>query len=180
MSSAEVTVAEVATVSTPNGPFTVIATGDAVLASGWTADPANLLGLIHPSLRPASLTPRSDLGKITAAVADYYDGDLHAIDPIPVHQLSVGYRAHAWDVLRTVPAGQPISYRAYAELTGSPRAVRAAASACAMNAAALFVPCHRIVRSDGSLGGYRWGLDRKTSLLEHERRLATPEQELTP
>jgi methylated-DNA-[protein]-cysteine S-methyltransferase len=166
--------ADVATTTTPNGPFTVIASDDAVLASGWTADAADLLALIHPSLRPATLSLRDELGKITTAVSDYYDGDAHAIDPIPVLQTSGPYRAHAWEVLRTVSPAYPVSYRAYAELTGRPQAVRAAASACAMNAAALFVPCHRIVRTDGSLGGYRWGLALKTWLLAHEHTRSKP------
>ncbi|MFN3925139.1 MAG: methylated-DNA--[protein]-cysteine S-methyltransferase, partial [Pseudarthrobacter sp.] len=72
------------------------------------------------------------------------------------------------DVLRLVQPGQPVTYARYAELAGNPRAVRAAASACAFNAAALFVPCHRVIRTDGSLGGFRWGLPVKRSLLARE------------
>jgi methylated-DNA-[protein]-cysteine S-methyltransferase len=72
--------------------------------------------------------------------------------------------------LRHVKPGEPVTYTAFAELTGRPRAVRAAAAACARNAAALFVPCHRVLRTDGTLGGYRWGLDVKRWLLDHERR----------
>ena len=69
---------------------------------------------------------------------------------------------------RQVPPGRPVSYRRYAELTGRPTAVRAAAGACAWNAAALFVPCHRVVRTDGGLGGFRWGVRIKRWLLDHE------------
>ncbi|MDN5746930.1 MAG: tryptophan 2,3-dioxygenase family protein, partial [Pseudonocardia sp.] len=75
---------------------------------------------------------------------------------------------NAWDVLRTVPAGAPVTYTEYAAKSGRPAAVRAAASACARNAAALFVPCHRVLRSDGTLGGFRWGVDVKRKLLAHE------------
>ena len=71
-------------------------------------------------------------------------------------------------MLRTVPAGEPVTYTEFAELAGRPAAVRAAAMACARNAAALFVPCHRVLRLDGSLGGFRWGLDVKRWLLAHE------------
>jgi methylated-DNA-[protein]-cysteine S-methyltransferase len=67
-----------------------------------------------------------------------------------------------------VPAGAPVSYTDFANLAGRPLATRAAAQACARNAAALFVPCHRILRLDGSLGGFRWGLDVKRWLLAFE------------
>jgi methylated-DNA-[protein]-cysteine S-methyltransferase len=61
-----------------------------------------------------------------------------------------------------------VTYAAYATLAGNPAAIRAAASACAKNAAALFVPCHRVVRTGGALGGFRWGVDTKRWLLAHE------------
>ncbi len=87
-------------------------------------------------------------------------------------QKSGPFRGHAWDMLRTVAPGHPVTYTEYAALSGNAKAVRAAASACAFNAAALFVPCHRVIRTDGSLGGFRWGLAIKESLLARERELA--------
>ena len=69
-----------------------------------------------------------------------------------------------------VKPGAPVTYTQFAELAGRPAAIRAAAAACARNPSALFVPCHRVFRTDGSLGGYRWGLPVKTWLLEHESR----------
>ena len=86
-----------------------------------------------------------------------------------MHQLSGPFRNHAWDVLRTVAPGRPVTYSEYARLAGRPAAIRAAAGACAFNAAALFVPCHRVIRTDGSLGGFRWGVAVKTSLLAREK-----------
>jgi methylated-DNA-[protein]-cysteine S-methyltransferase len=74
----------------------------------------------------------------------------------------------AWEVLRTVPAGTPDTYAAFAARCGRPAAVRAAAGACARNAAALFVPCHRVLASGGGLGGFRWGTPVKRWLLDHE------------
>lgn len=157
------------TLDTPAGPFTAVVDADgAVLASGWTAEVDVLLPLIHPSLRPASPRAVADLGAVSAAVARYHDGDLGAVDAVPVRQRSGAFLEHAWDVLRTVPPGAPVTYTEYAAKAGRPAAVRAAASACARNAAALFVPCHRVVRTDGSLGGFRWGLAVKRRLLEHE------------
>ncbi|BDH56168.1 methylated-DNA--[protein]-cysteine S-methyltransferase [Tsukamurella sp. PLM1] len=158
-----------ATVTTPIGPFTaVVDTDGAVLASGWTADLGALLPVIHASLRPRTVEPRTELGAVTAAVTAFHAGDPAAIDDVPVRQRSGGFVEHAWDVLRTVEPGRPLTYTQYAALSGRPAAVRAAAMACARNAAALFVPCHRILRTDGSLGGFRWGLDVKEWLLAHE------------
>ncbi|MPZ66048.1 MAG: methylated-DNA--[protein]-cysteine S-methyltransferase [Pseudonocardiaceae bacterium] len=159
----------ISTMDTPIGPFTVMVDGDgAVLASGWTADTDKLLALVSRSLRPAQLHRRADLGPVTAAVLAYHRGELDAIDAIPVRQRSGEFLEHAWDVLRAIPAGAPVSYTGLADKAGRPAAVRAAASACARNATALFVPCHRVVRGDGTLGGFRWGLPIKRWLLDHE------------
>lgn len=167
----DVPAARQTTVSTPDGPFTILELDGAVLASGWTSDLADLTGQIHPALRPATppiVVDPAELGPITAAVSAYYDGDIAAIDAVPVRQVSGPFRSHAWDMLRTVTPGHPVTYAQYAGLAGNASAVRAAAGACAKNAAALFVPCHRVIRTDGSLGGFRWGLEVKTSLLARE------------
>ncbi|HEY8699496.1 MAG TPA: methylated-DNA--[protein]-cysteine S-methyltransferase [Arthrobacter sp.] len=156
--------------STPDGPFTILAQDGVVLASGWTADPADLTGQIHPGLRPDEVDAVEDLGSISRAVEAFYAGDPMPAMSVPVRQKSGPFRAHAWDVLRTVRPGFPVTYTEYAGLSGNPKAVRAAASACAFNAAALFVPCHRVIRTDGSLGGFRWGLAIKESLLAREAR----------
>ncbi len=162
--------AQYAMVTTPTGPFTVLVADDAVLASGWTDAVGALLPLVHPSLRPESAAQRPELGAVTAAVRAYHAGDLDAPAAVAVRQSSGPFQTHAWDVLRTVPAGTHVSYTELAAKAGRPTAVRAAAASCANNAAALFVPCHRVLRSDGALGGFRWGLDVKRWLLEHEAR----------
>jgi methylated-DNA-[protein]-cysteine S-methyltransferase len=161
-----------ATIDTHVGPFTAVVDADgAVLASGWTAELNELLPQIHPSLRPTELA-EGDLGPVGDAIIRYHDGDLSAIEDVPVRQRSGEFLEHAWEVLRTVPAGAPVTYTEYAAKAGRPAAVRAAASACARNAAALFVPCHRVLRTDGTLGGFRWGVDVKRKLLAHERPVA--------
>jgi methylated-DNA-[protein]-cysteine S-methyltransferase len=155
------------TVDTPVGPFTIVADDDAVLASGWTADVNALLALIAPTSQPP--LPRADLGPATKAVLGYFDGDLTAVDAVPVRQSGGVFLAEARVALRRVPPGAPVTYTALAALAGRPAAVRAAAQACARNAAALFVPCHRVIRTDGTMGGFRWGVPVKRWLLEHER-----------
>jgi len=157
------------TYDTPMGPFTAVVDADgAVLASGWTAEVDALVPLIHPTLRPAELR-RAELRAVGDAIVAYHGGELSAVDDVPVRQRSGEFLEHAWDVLRTVPAGAPLTYTEYAAKSGHPAAVRAAAAACARNASALFVPCHRVVRTDGTLGGFRWGLPVKRALLDHER-----------
>ncbi|MGH4008436.1 MAG: methylated-DNA--[protein]-cysteine S-methyltransferase [Pseudonocardiaceae bacterium] len=168
--------ASTSTVGTPIGPFTTLVDTDgAVLAAGWTAQLDDLLPLVAPGLRPVSVVHRTDLGALTAAVTAYHQGDLAAICDIPVRQRGGEFLEHAWQVLRAVPAGAPVSYTELAAKSGRPRAVRAAAAACARNPAALFVPCHRVLRSDGSLGGFRWGLPAKRWLLTHESPHASPQ-----
>ncbi|MGI8647460.1 MAG: methylated-DNA--protein-cysteine methyltransferase [Acidimicrobiales bacterium] len=159
------------TQDTPLGPFTTIADDGVLLASGWTGDIARLLRYIHPSLRPqfdTQVRAYDDLGEISKAVAAFHEGDLSAPDRIPVRQHGSAFMTAAWQQLRTIPAGSTVSYREYAALAGKPAAVRAAASSCARNAAALFVPCHRVIRTDGTLGGFGYGLDIKRWLLDHE------------
>ncbi|QGN31623.1 methylated-DNA--[protein]-cysteine S-methyltransferase [Microlunatus sp. Gsoil 973] len=140
-----------------------------VLASGWTDDPDYLIALIHPSLRPGSISHGKNT-TIDTAVRDYSDGDLTAIDAVSVRQRSGPFIEAAWDALRKTAPGQPATYTLLAADAGRPEAVRAAAAACARNAAALFVPCHRIVRRDGALGGFRYGLEIKRALRAHELR----------
>jgi methylated-DNA-[protein]-cysteine S-methyltransferase len=145
-------------------------TGDGVpvvFASGWSTDPDYLAALIHPSIRPTTIGAAGN-SIIDAAVLDYSNGDLQAIDAITVRQRSGPFIEAAWQALRKTAPGELATYTNLAADAGRPEAVRAAAAACAYNAAALFVPCHRIVRRDGGLGGFRYGLDVKRTLRTHE------------
>lgn len=78
------------------------------------------------------------------------------------------FQRRVWEVLRTIPCGATITYAALARRIGQPEAVRAVANACAANAIALGIPCHRVLRSDGTLSGYRWGVERKRALIIEE------------
>ena len=168
--------ARYATVATPPGPFTVVVTDDhrqeVVLASGWTDDVSELLPVVHRTLRP-TWVERADSLEALAAVEAFADGDLAAVDDVPVRQRSGPFLTDAWEVLRTVPAGSPDTYAEFAARCGHPTAVRAAAAACSRNAAALFVPCHRVLATGGGLGGFRWGTPVKRWLLDHEAAHAT-------
>lgn len=154
------------TLDTPDGPFTLLEIDGRVAASGWSADPAAILARLTPALRPE--TAAEGETEAAPAVAAYYAGDLAALDDVPVRQEGTPLQKSGWRALRQIAPGHPLTYTAFAALLGNPRAVRFAASVCARNAPALFVPCHRVLRSDGSLGGFAWGVEVKQSLLVRE------------
>ena len=87
---------------------------------------------------------------------------------LPLDVRGTAFQQRVWRALREIPAGSTASYREVARRIGAPRAVRAVAHACAVNPVAVAIPCHRVVRSDGGLAGYRWGVERKRELLERE------------
>lgn len=155
------------TIDTPIGPLSLLACGDALVGGGFTADPGWLHARLRPALRALPLAP-GELPWAVKPARDYFDGDLSALDEVPVDQRSSPARQRLWAELRRVRPGSPVSYAELARRAGSPRAVRAAGGACASNLVAPVVPCHRVIRADGGLGGYLYGLDRKRWLLQHE------------
>jgi AraC family transcriptional regulator of adaptative response/methylated-DNA-[protein]-cysteine methyltransferase len=88
---------------------------------------------------------------------------------LPLDVRGTAFQQRVWQVLRDIPAGRTVSYAELAQLVGSPKGARAVAGACAANALAVAIPCHRVVRNDGTISGYRWGVDRKAALLNRER-----------
>lgn len=157
--------ATIQTLATPDGAFTLLVDDrQRVLASGWTEDHAAILG----RLAAPPVDVRGGEVDAAAAVGAYYRGELTAIDDVEVHQQGTALQLSGWAALRRIAPGSPLSYSAFAAALGRPTAVRAAASICARNAPALFVPCHRVLRGDGSLGGFAWGVDVKRSLLARE------------
>jgi len=121
--------------------------------------------------------PRANLQRVDAGNDDFLAPRLRAVaerlsgldSEVPVDLMGTAFQKRVWDALMKVPAGQTRSYAELADALGAPKAARAVASACAHNRIAVVVPCHRIIRGDGSLGGYRWGLPIKQALLERER-----------
>jgi AraC family transcriptional regulator of adaptative response/methylated-DNA-[protein]-cysteine methyltransferase len=97
------------------------------------------------------------------------DAASYAAFDLPLDIRGTAFQRVVWTALCAIPPGTTASYREVAESIGRPGAARAVARACASNALALLVPCHRVVRGDGGLGGYRWGIERKQQLLDRER-----------
>jgi AraC family transcriptional regulator of adaptative response/methylated-DNA-[protein]-cysteine methyltransferase len=96
---------------------------------------------------------------------------------LPLDVRGTAFQQRVWQALRDIPAGTTASYAEIASAIGAPRAVRAVAKACAANALAVAIPCHRVVRTDGDLSGYRWGVERKRALLDRERALLDREMD---
>src|SRR6266516_4533359 len=114
---------------------------------------------------------RRDRGALAASVGAllrYLDGRAEPLD-LPLDVRATAFQRRVWEALRRIPYGTTRSYGEIARTIGKPSATRAVARACATNPAALVIPCHRVVRADGGLGGYRWGVARKRALLEQER-----------
>lgn len=154
------------TIETPAGPLTVLVNDDVAVAAGFTR-PQELWDRLSPDVR-RELVVRDEVGVITKNLLRYLDGQLDALDDIPVAQPGTKLQQEVWDGLRAIPPGETRTYTELAAMTTRPRAVRAAGTACGRNLIAPMVPCHRALRADGSLGGYYYGLDVKRWLLAHE------------
>jgi methylated-DNA-[protein]-cysteine S-methyltransferase len=160
----------VTVLATPAGPLSLLAHGDTLVGAGFTGNPRDLHARLSPSLRAGELAQAraGDLEWLVKPVRDYFDGDLTALDGLPVSQPGSAGRQRLWEQMRAVPAGTTISYTGLATLAGQPGAARAAGGACAANLIAPVIPCHRVLRADGALGGYYYGLPCKKWLLSHE------------
>src|SRR6266566_4888220 len=104
-----------------------------------------------------------------AKVVGFVEAPALGLD-LPLDVRGTAFQQRVWQALRKIPAGSTVTYSQIAKRIGLPKAVRAVAHACATNAIAVAIPCHRVVRNDGSLAGYRWGVERKRALLEREAR----------
>ena len=91
---------------------------------------------------------------------------------LPLDLQATAFQMTVWSELRKIPFGETVSYKQVAEKIGNAKAVRAVARACATNPVAIITPCHRVVASNGSLSGYRWGIERKKAILENEKELS--------
>ncbi|BDP41295.1 bifunctional transcriptional activator/DNA repair enzyme protein Ada [Deinococcus aetherius] len=150
------------------GPMLVAATGRGLVAVRF-GDAETLVRSLHAEYpRATFVQDEAPLGEYLEALHRHLAG-VRRDPPLPTDLPGTDFQRRVWDALRSIPYGETRSYAQVAEMLGEPRAVRAVARACAVNPVALVVPCHRVVRSGGALGGYRWGTERKRTLLEHEK-----------
>ncbi len=110
---------------------------------------------------------------LVARVVGFVEAPARGLD-LPLDVRGTAFQQRVWQALRTIPAGATASYAEIAQRIGAPGSARAVARACAANPLAVAIPCHRVVRRDGALSGYRWGVERKRTLLEREQRGGEP------
>jgi AraC family transcriptional regulator of adaptative response/methylated-DNA-[protein]-cysteine methyltransferase len=109
----------------------------------------------------------AEFEKLVAKIVGFVEAPALGLD-LPLDVRGTAFQQRVWQALRKIPAGSTVSYSTIAQRIGAPKSVRAVAQACAANSIALAIPCHRVVRHDGGLSGYRWGVERKRVLLERE------------
>ena len=154
------------------GAVLVAATDKGVCAILLGDDPEALVRDLQDRFAQAELVGAdADFEATVARVVGMIDAPGRSLD-LPLDVRGTAFQQQVWDVLRRIPAGRTASYLEIATAIGRPSAVRAVAQACGANALAVAIPCHRVVRSDGDLSGYRWGVERKRELLKREREAA--------
>ena len=150
------------------GSVLVAATDCGVCAILLGSDPDALTRDLGERFPEAQLIAGDEeFGKLAAKVVRFVEAPALGLD-LPLDLRGTDFQQRVWEALRTVPAGSTASYTDIAESIGAPKAAKDVAEACASNMIAVAVPCHRIVRKDGGLSGYRWGVRRKRALLERE------------
>jgi AraC family transcriptional regulator of adaptative response/methylated-DNA-[protein]-cysteine methyltransferase len=150
------------------GAILVAATDKGVCAILLGDDPEALVRDLQDRFSRAELVG-ADAGfeALVAKVVGLVEQPAAGLD-LPLDVRGTAFQQRVWQTLRDIPAGETAGYAQIAERIGQPKAIRAVAQACAANALAVAIPCHRVVRTDGALSGYRWGVERKRALLERE------------
>lgn len=156
-----------ATASTQLGRVIVAYTDAGVASIQFGDSDAELVHRIADEFPRADLVADNDSHPWLQVVLDYLNGERPHPD-LPLDIQGTAFQRRVWQAIRVIPPGETRSYGEIAAEIGSPSSVRAVANACGQNRLALAIPCHRVVRADGSHGGYRWGAERKVALLAHE------------
>jgi AraC family transcriptional regulator of adaptative response/methylated-DNA-[protein]-cysteine methyltransferase len=150
------------------GSVLVAASDQGVCAISLGDDPDALVKELQDRFPKAELIGGDeDFERVVAQVIGFIEAPRTGLD-LPLDVRGTAFQQKVWQALREIPAGSTASYAEIAERIGAPKAVRAVAQACAANALAVAIPCHRVLRRDGDLSGYRWGVQRKSALLERE------------
>ena len=151
------------------GAILVAATDKGVCAIEFGDDPEALVRALQDRFPKAQLLGGDEaFERLVAKVVGFVEAPAQGLD-LPLDIRGTAFQQRVWKAIRDIPAGATASYRDLAKRLGAPKAVRAVAQACAANDIAVAIPCHRVVRTDGSISGYRWGVARKRALLAREK-----------
>lgn len=156
-------------IETPIGTMRVAARGGSLCAVGFVEHWGRLVTGLQQRFGEIHLEQHPDPAGACSHLAAYFAGDLDALDSLQVDAGGTQFQRQVWAALRTIPVGRTASYSDIARAIAHPAAVRAVGAANGLNPIAVVVPCHRVIRADGSLCGYGGGIERKRWLLEHER-----------
>ena len=152
------------------GSILVAATRKGLCAILLGSDPARLVRDLQDQFPKANLIGNEKrYAALVAKVVGFVEQPRLGLD-LPLDIRGTAFQQRVWKALRDIPVGETASYATIAKKIGLPKSVRAVAQACAANTIAAAIPCHRVIRSNGSLSGYRWGVERKRTLLEREAR----------
>ena len=162
-----------ATIRTRLGLLTIAATDRGLCFVEFGASRDELMGALrreYPAAKLAAVRKPwpEPLREWVRAIEQYLEGAQPKLD-LPLDIRATAFQTRVWRYLQSIPYGETTSYANVAEKIGQPTAARAVAAACATNRVALVIPCHRVIRGTGELGGYKWGLERKRALLEGEQ-----------
>lgn len=158
---------------TPLGTMMIAATDRGLCSLQFGEGEAKLRAQLASEYPAAKISPmppqrKGQFAEWMRALSEYLAGSTTTLD-LPLDVRGTAFQMKVWSYLQRIPYGEVQSYSEVAAGIGRPRAVRAVGTACARNEVALVIPCHRVIRGDGGLGGYRWGLHRKRALIERER-----------
>src|SRR5438094_7997362 len=160
------------------GAILVAATAKGVCAIEFGNDPEMLVRALQDRFPRAQLLGGDKaFERLVAEVVGFVEAPGRGLD-LPLDIRGTAFQQRVWKAIRDIRAGSTASYRDLAKRIGAPKAVRAVAQACGANAIAVAIPCHRVVRTDGSISGYRWGVERKRALLEREAESFHPRKAL--
>jgi methylated-DNA-[protein]-cysteine S-methyltransferase len=155
-------------IKTPIGPLLITHDGKALANVAFADREERRAGELARDFPGAEVKRSPKPTHFAASLTRYFDGDIRAIDKLPVIAFGTEFQSRCWKALRRVPAGMTRSYGDHARIIGRPAAARAVGAANGFNPISIVVPCHRLVGSDGSLVHYGGGLERKRWLIDHE------------
>ena len=158
------------TMPTPDGDFSIVIDKNEVAIVSGFGNTEKLFRKLPKDLQSTNIKI-VDKHPYKKLVEEYYCGDKSALSKMPKQQTGSNFQKKVWDGIINISYGKTLSYGQLAKKIGYPKAARAVGTACGLNRLALIIPCHRVIKSDGTIGGYAHKIDIKQSLLERESRI---------
>lgn len=159
----------VATLQTPIGPIEVVTKGGVLCGITFEGHGALTRAWMEKRFGEIAIEQYDSLGEVTDRITAYFAGDIRAVEPLPVDTGGTTFQRLVWEALRKIKPGTTASYGDVAKTVSSPKAFQAVGMAAGRNPIPIVIPCHRVIATDGTLGGFGGGLERKRWLLSHEK-----------